>query len=147
MTARWHPILVLLAAVALTLTPTAASGGCAGPYVTAVAEHENLIATGGGWATGCQDTCSCTLGCSGESCDCGPDPVPIEQVTLQLVDAEGAVLLERTVQTTDGGFTVSLPTVPGAFQLLAGGGGVGAAHLLAAPTSAPTSAPTPRSTP
>lgn len=89
---RRAPALLLAVLTAVTVLPSGprpAEASCAGPYLT---RAEDLVLHRGtsveidgvGFANGCQDTgaCSSAPGCS--SCDYGPAPTPMSDITLTL---------------------------------------------------------------
>jgi hypothetical protein len=89
---RPAPAILLAALTTATLLPFGqqpAVASCAAPYLTD-ADHlvlhqgTNVEIEGAAFADGCQDTgsCSATLGCS--SCDYGPEPEPLSDITLSL---------------------------------------------------------------
>ncbi len=89
---RPAPAILLAALTTATLLPFGqqpAAASCAAPYLTdtdRLVLHHGTTAEidGAAFAHGCQDTgsCSATPGCS--SCDYGPDPKPMSDITLTL---------------------------------------------------------------
>lgn len=89
---RPAPALLLAALTIATLLPLdqrPAAASCAGPYLTGVDDlvlHRDarVWIDGAGFADGCQDVGSCSAlpGCS--SCDQGPEPTPMSDLTLTL---------------------------------------------------------------
>jgi hypothetical protein len=80
---------VLMTAILLPFGGQRAAGSCVGPYLLDVdrlvlQRGATVEVRGAAFAEGCQDTgsCSSTLGCT--SCDHGPDPTPMSDVTLTL---------------------------------------------------------------
>ena len=89
---RPAPAILLAALITATLLPFGqqpAAASCAGPYLSdadhLVLHHGTSVEIdGAAFANGCQDTgsCSAMLGCS--SCDYGPEPTPMNDITLSL---------------------------------------------------------------
>ena len=89
---RPAPAILLAALTTATFLPFGqqpAAASCAGPYLTDpdhVVLHRgtSVDINGAAFAGGCQDTGSCTttLGCT--SCDYGPEPTPMSDITLTL---------------------------------------------------------------
>lgn len=86
------PAILLAALTAATFLPWGqqpAVASCAGPYLIDL-DHlvlhrgASVDINGAAFADGCQDTGSCTttLGCT--SCDYGPEPTPMSDITLSL---------------------------------------------------------------
>jgi cellulase/cellobiase CelA1 len=89
---RPAPAILLAALTVATLLPLGqhpAAASCAGPYLTdaghlMLQRGTTVEIDGAAFANGCQDTGSCSAmpGCS--SCDYGPDPTPMRNITLTL---------------------------------------------------------------
>lgn len=125
-------LLLGLAVAPVPQPPAAAS--CVGPSID-VAEGQvfkrgaTLTVTGEVFVDGCQDFGSCSVGgaCQDQSCDYGPEPKPMEDVTLRLVQDGG----RWNLGTTDAGesgddegrvswtFEVPADARPGRAQLVA----------------------------
>lgn len=147
MTCRSMRCLVLVAALATVMFPGAGHAGCAGPEVTAAVAGGSADITGQNWVDGCQDACSCSAGCSGQSCDCGPPTQPIPKVTVRVLDAAGGVLVDSTIPAADGAFRITLTWKdPGRAAVVeASGGGLTVTQELVVASSGIDTAATPSS--
>lgn len=112
-------LATLFAATLMPFGEEQAAASCAGPYLDNI---DNLMARrgttieveGAGFANGCQDTgsCSTTLGCT--SCDYGPEPTPMQDISLTLQQRGHTWPLGTADATSDGlataTWTVKVPT-------------------------------------
>jgi hypothetical protein len=125
-----RPLAVLALVLGLLSLDRPARAGCAGPSVSAVPAANRLAVSGANFVVGCQDSCSCTTGCGIQHCDCGPRPVPVDEVLVQVLAADGAVLVERQIDAVDGRFSVTLPSPAGAVEVVASGDGLSSSTRL-----------------